>query len=132
MGRSARVYDPWVAEPGFRMDEPALERTLAMVGAAGWIARLACRAFASASPVGARRVRASTVDTPARLGIARASRGWREPRNLMIWAATNGHTELLLAVRPLGSLGRWTAYAAGVAAHSGHARAATCIRRGRG
>ena len=85
------TYDPWVGGHPFRLDPPTLAVTLAWVGDAGWVARLACRAFGGAC----RRVAASSVDSPERLELARSARGWVEPDDLCQWAAGLGCLEIL-------------------------------------
>jgi hypothetical protein len=121
------VYDPWTDHAGLRLGESELERSLALVGDHGWIARLTCRAFDAVSAPGARRVVPATIDSVDRLELARASTGWftyadeRDGRgnNLCRWAAANGHLPLLRALRAVGT--PWDCWTCNHAARGGHA-----------
>jgi hypothetical protein len=57
------------------------------VTSAGWVMRLVCRSFATASFDGTRRVTAKSIDSVDQLEMARLLKGWVEPPDLCSWSA---------------------------------------------
>jgi hypothetical protein len=100
------------------IDADAMSVIMQAVTPAGWVMRLVCRSFATASINGTHRVTAKSVDSVERLEMARLLKGWVEPLDLCSWSAHNGHLEVLKWAWANGC--PWNEWTCAHAAMNGH------------